>query len=103
MASPGGARRRSAPSTAPAVRRGRAADAARARLAARAGAEPAAPGVLGDVGGRDLVTALEALPGGVAVAADEAAAIEPEESASTGPRVVVAVPVLDDLVVLVHA
>src|SRR4051794_27203291 len=101
MASPGGARRRSAPSTAPAVGRGGAADAAGARLGAGAGTDPAAARVLGDVGGRDAVAALEALAGGVAIAVDQAAAVEPEEPASAGPRVVVAVPVLDDLVVLV--
>src|SRR3954453_12506368 len=103
MASPGGARRRSAPSTAPAVGRGGAADAAGARLGAGARAEPAAARVLGDVGGRDPVAAPEALAGGVAIAADQAAAVEPEESASARPGLVVAVAVLDDLVVLVHA
>src|SRR6478752_7973194 len=102
MASPGGARRRSAPSTAPAVRRGGAAHAAGARLGAGARAEPAATRVLGDVGGRDLLAALEALTGRVAIAVDQAAAVEPEESASARPGVVVAVLVLDDLVVLVH-
>src|SRR4051794_12010363 len=101
MASPGGARRRSAPSTAPAVGGGGAADAAGVRLAA--GAEAAAARVLGDVGGRDAVAALEALAGGVAIAADQAAAVKPEEPASARPRLVVAVPVLDDLVVLIHA
>src|SRR5215510_6869972 len=105
MASPRGARRRSAPSTAPAVRRGRAADAAGARLRSRARAEPAATRVLGDVGGRDPVAALELDALGVALARGQAAAVVPEVRAVAVAveGVVVAVLVLDDLVVLVHA
>src|SRR3954447_8014786 len=102
MASPRGARRRSAPSTASArVRRGGTADAA--RLGAAAGPEPAAAGVLGDVRRGDAVAALEARAGDVAVAAEGAGPVEPEERASASDRVVVAVAVLDDSVGLVHA
>src|ERR1044071_8179370 len=102
MASPRGARRRSAPSTATArVRGGGAADAA--RLGAAAGPAAVAAGVLGDVGGGDAVAALEARAWDVAVAAEGAGAVQPEERASTSDRIVVAVAVLDDAVVAVDA
>src|SRR6476619_6806954 len=85
-------------SAAPGVRGDGAADARGAR-----GAEPAAAGVLGDVGRRDAIAAGEPLARDVARAVAHVAAVVPEERAAAGAvvGVVIAVAVLDDPVGLV--
>src|SRR3954451_23315278 len=70
---------------------------------ARGGAEPAAAGVLGDVGGRDAIAAGEPLSREVARAVAHVAAVVPEERPAAVVGVVVAVAVLDDAVGLVDA
>src|SRR3954454_4428351 len=87
-------------SAASGVRRGTA-DARGAR--APGGAEAAAAGVLGDVGGRDAISAGDSGARGEAPAAAHVAAVVPEERAAAVGGVVVAVAVLDDPVGLVDA